>query len=204
MAETALACYGVYLVVAVGVRVLLQLRATGSSGIKGVSGSPGSAEWSAGVLFFAAIALSASAPPLALNDVVEPIDALDRDAVHVAGLALFGAGLVATFAAQVAMGASWRIGVDPDERTELVTGGPFALVRNPIFAAMLPAFLGLTLLVPSTVAIAGLAVLFIALELQVRLVEEPYLRRVHGEAFGRYAARTGRFLPGVGRLKGSG
>jgi protein-S-isoprenylcysteine O-methyltransferase Ste14 len=35
------------------------------------------------------------------------------------------------------MGASWRIGVDPSERTDLVTGGAFALVRNPIFSAML-------------------------------------------------------------------
>ena len=57
--------------------------------------------------------------------------------------------------AQIAMGASWRIGVDPDERTELVMDGPFAVVRNPIFAAMLPTALGLTLLVPSWVAILG-------------------------------------------------
>jgi protein-S-isoprenylcysteine O-methyltransferase Ste14 len=33
-------------------------------------------------------------------------------------------------------GASWRIGVDPDERTTLVTSGPFAIARNPIFTAM--------------------------------------------------------------------
>jgi protein-S-isoprenylcysteine O-methyltransferase Ste14 len=38
------------------------------------------------------------------------------------------------------------------------------------------------------------------LEIQVRLVEEPYLIRVHGDAYRTYAARTGRFVPGVGRL----
>jgi hypothetical protein len=51
------------------------------------------------------------------------------------------------------MGTSLQIGVDPTERTQLVTTGPFALVRNPIFAAMLPTALGLTLLVPSWIAI---------------------------------------------------
>lgn len=39
------------------------------------------------------------------------------------------------------------------------------------------------------------------LALQVRLVEEPYLLRTHGEVYRDWAARTGRFLPGVGRLR---
>ena len=98
------------------------------------------------------------------------------------------------------MGTSWRIGVDPGERTELVTNGPFALVRNPIFAAMLPTALGLTLLVPSWIAIAGFVGLLVALELQVRVVEEPHLLRVHGASYASYAARVGRFVPGLGRL----
>ncbi len=37
------------------------------------------------------------------------------------------------------MGASWRIGVNPDERTKLVTGGVFAHVRKPISTAILAA-----------------------------------------------------------------
>ena len=98
------------------------------------------------------------------------------------------------------MGDSWRIGVDEEERTALVTSGPFAVVRNPIFAAMLPTSLGLALLVPNVVALAGLAALVIALEIQVRLVEEPYLLRAHGDAYSEYAARVGRFVPGLGRL----
>jgi hypothetical protein len=42
-----------------------------------------------------------------------------------------------TVIAQFAMAESWRIGVDPNERTPLVTTGAFAMVRNPIFTAML-------------------------------------------------------------------
>ena len=87
-------------------------------------------------------------------------------------------------------------------RTSLVTTGPFAVVRNPIFAAMLPASLGLALLVPNAVALAGLAALWLALEIQVRLVEEPYLLRAHGDSYRQYAGRVGRFVPGLGRLEG--
>ena len=30
------------------------------------------------------------------------------------------------------IGTSWRVAVNASERTELVTSGPFALVRNPL------------------------------------------------------------------------
>ena len=75
------------------------------------------------------------------------------------------------------------------------------LVRNPIFAAFLIAFLGFALMVPNPVAIAGAAVMVTGIQVQVRLVEEPYLRRVHGAAYTDYASRVGRFLPGLGRLQ---
>ena len=200
MATLALACYVLYLALAFGLRTLLQLRSTGSTGFHGIGGTPGSAQWFAGVLFTVAIVVGAAAPVLALVDAVEPLGALDGRAAHVAGLILFAVGLGATLAAQLAMGNSWRIGVDPDERTKLVTTGPFALVRNPIFSAMLPTSLGLVLMVPSWVAITGFAALVLALQLQVRVVEEPYLLRAQGRRYAEYAARVGRFVPGVGRL----
>ena len=196
----ALGLYVLYMAVTFGLRTWLQLRRTGSSGFKGVSGRPGSLEWVAGVLFVVAIAVGVAAPALDVADVLEPLDALDSAGVRATGAAIFLVGLIATFYAQVAMGESWRIGVDEQERTALVTSGPFAVVRNPIFAGMLPASLGLALLVPNIVALAGLAALLVALEIQVRLVEEPYLLRTHGDAYREYAGRVGRFVPGVGKI----
>lgn len=99
------------------------------------------------------------------------------------------------------MGDSWRIGVDHGERTALVTDGPFAYVRNPIFAGMIPAGLGIALLVPSIVAILSIVLLVAALEIQTRLVEEPYLLIIHGDEYAAYASRVGRFVPLVGRLR---
>ncbi|MDI3422276.1 hypothetical protein [Streptomyces luteolus] len=46
-----------------------------------------------------------------------------------------------------------------------------------------------------------MAAMLIGIELQVRRIEEPCLRHVHGAAWQEYAARTGRFVPGLGRLR---
>ena len=51
--------------------------------------------------------------------------------------------------------------MDETERTEFVTAGSFALVSNPIFSAMVPAFLGLVHLVPTIAAILGFAALVV-------------------------------------------
>lgn len=201
MAEAALAIYLVYLALAFGLRTVIQIRRTGSGGFNGVGGRPGSAEWVAGVGFAVAIALGLAAPILTLTGLLDPIGALDEPAVNWAGLVLAVAGVGLTLYAQVAMGESWRIGVDPEERTALVTSGPFALVRNPIFSAMIPTGLGLALMVPNVAALVAFGGLILALELQVRVVEEPYLASVHGAGFREYAARVGRFVPGVGRLR---
>jgi protein-S-isoprenylcysteine O-methyltransferase Ste14 len=202
MAAAALVLYGITLALTFGVRIALQVRRTGSTGVRGVAPGAGPLEWFAGALFVLGLAACAAAPALALLDVLAPIPALDGRAGHAIGVVLAAGGIVLTFLAQLAMGDAWRIGVDPEERTQLVTAGPFALVRNPIYSAMFPTVFGLVLMVPSALAIAGLLTLAFGLELQVRLVEEPHLLRSHGDEYADYAARVGRFVPGLGTLNG--
>ena len=72
--------------------------------------------------------------------------------------------------------------------------------RNPIFAAMLVAAVGLTLMIPNVLAIVGLVAVVVALGAQVRLVDEPHLARVHSAGYRCYAQRIGRFVPRIGRL----
>jgi protein-S-isoprenylcysteine O-methyltransferase Ste14 len=203
MSEAALWLMGAYLVLAFGLRVGVQLRRTGASGVVAPAAMP-FPELLAGGVFLAAIALGALNPLLAQLDAIAPSSSLDRGWIQALGLVLCGAGIAGTFASQMAMGASWRIGVDPDERTELVTSGLFSLSRNPIYVFMFCAWAGFALLVPTWLAAVSLALLSLGLELQVRLVEEPHLLRAHGEAYRRYAQRVGRFLPGIGRRPGVG
>ncbi|CAM3436511.1 isoprenylcysteine carboxylmethyltransferase family protein [Corallococcus sp. ZKHCc1 1396] len=120
------------------------------------------------------------------------------DAIRWSGWALVAVGFFVTVRAQVQMGASWRIGID-SERTELVTGGLFGIVRNPIFSGMLTVVTGVTLATPSAWTVMGWLDYVLLVSLQVRL-EEEHLLRLHGNAYERYAERVGRFVPGVGRL----
>ncbi|MEU8413805.1 isoprenylcysteine carboxylmethyltransferase family protein [Amycolatopsis japonica] len=185
---------------AFGLRTVQHYRRTGETGFRGVTGHPGSLEWWGGVLFVLALLLALLAPIVQLTGVLAPISALDAMPVRIVGGALAGTGIIGTLAAQHSMGTSWRIGVDHVETTGLVTHGAFALARNPIFTDMVAVGLGLTLLAPNPAALAGAALLFTAIEIQVRAVEEPYLLAAHGQSYRDYAAQTGRFLPTFGRI----
>jgi protein-S-isoprenylcysteine O-methyltransferase Ste14 len=200
MTEVAIVFLVLYGVLALVLPASLQLARTGSTGIKGPSGELGSLEWLAGVGFVVGMALAIGSPILAQSSDAGRIDALDRAGVHAAGIVLYALGMIVTVGSQQWMGRSWRVGVDERDRTELVTRGPFAIVRNPIYTGVTVVVAGLALLVPSVWSLASVGVLVASFEAQTRSVEEPYLIRVHGEAYARYARRVGRFLPGVGLL----
>jgi protein-S-isoprenylcysteine O-methyltransferase Ste14 len=198
MAVLALVLIAVWLLLVACVRTLIQLRRTGTASVPRFRDRPGSPQWWARLLSGVGFACAVGAPLAELVG-LDPITVLDRTPVRAGGVVLVVLGIAATLAAQLAMGGSWRPDVDPDARTALVTSGPFRLVRNPIFTATAATAAGLALLVPNLLAAAMLVAFLTTLQLQVRLVEEPYLHRVHGTAYERYAAQTGRFLPWIGR-----
>jgi len=170
-AWVALMLYLTGLVLAFGVRTWLQIRRTGTSGFRGISGRPGSLVWWGGVLFPTALLLGLAAPTLALTGITAPVPAA-HPALAAVGLIAGLAGLVVVMLAQAAMGSSWRIGVDDTERTELIRSGLFRSIRNPIFTGMTAVCAGVTLMAPTLVAVLALACLTAAVQIQVRVVEE--------------------------------
>lgn len=199
MAITALVIYLVWAALAFGLRTWMQWRRTGDTGFRGGGLAKGTVQWWSRVLFIGALLIGTAGPIAALAG-LPALGYLDHAAIQVAGTALAIAGVAATLAAQTSMGASWRIGVQDDERTDLVTGGAFALARNPIFTAMIATAAGLAAMVPNAIALFGLVLTVAAIQMQVRVVEEPYLLHTHRDAYTAYATRVGRFLPGIGRL----
>ncbi|MEX2208312.1 MAG: isoprenylcysteine carboxylmethyltransferase family protein [Myxococcota bacterium] len=197
MPELALALYVLYLALAFGLRGWLQWRRTGDAGFRFGAFRASPAERAGALLLVVALVLGLGAPVLALLGAIPTFVALQWPGV---GTLLALAGIAGTLHAQLEMGASWRVGVDPGERTALRTDGPFRLVRNPIYSWMVLTAAGLALLLPNAASLAALGALVVGVELQVRLVEEPYLQRTHGPAYARWAAATGRFVPGIGRL----
>jgi protein-S-isoprenylcysteine O-methyltransferase Ste14 len=198
MAGLALALFLVWFLLIFVARTAIQKRATGDSGVRtgALSAAIGSIEWVAGWMLVLALVAGVAAPVSELLG-FDPV--FSSDPLRVVGVVVAVVGIVLTFLAQSAMGKEWRIGVDADERTGLVTDGAFTLVRNPIYTAMFTTALGLVLMVPNGVAVVGFVLLVASVELQVRFVEEPHLRRLHGDEYAAYEARVGRFVPGVGR-----
>jgi protein-S-isoprenylcysteine O-methyltransferase Ste14 len=200
MAALALILLVTWLVLVAAFRAYLEYRRTGA--LRALSRTrPGSAQWWAKLLSVVGVVFAFAAPIAELAGLA-PIALLDHALLRLAGVVLVLIGIAGTLIAQSAMGESWRGDVDPDARTPLVTEGPFRLVRNPIFTGTSTTEFGFALMVPNVFAVLMLMAFIAAIQIQVRLVEEPYLFRVHGDDYRRYAAQTGRFLPGIGRLSG--
>ena len=194
----SLALFFIFAALGFGWRSWVQHRRTGSTGFRGISGRPGSIEWFAGVGFIVAMAAAVFAPALQLAGAVSPLPLLDETWSHVIGIVVAVIGIAATVYAQLDMGDSWRVGVDSGETTTLVRTGVFGWIRNPIFTAMMTFGFGIALVTPNFVALIGFVLLVVTIELQVRVVEEPYLLVAHGDAYRDYLATVGRFIPGAG------
>lgn len=134
-------------------------------------------------------ALSLGLPEAAVG----PLSWLGAGAVRIIGWLVLGLSLAWIIAAQSQMGSSWRIGIDVDTRTELVTSGIFAISRNPIFLGMRAGLLGLFLVLPNAPTLAILVLGEALMQVQVRL-EEQHLQSRHGGAFERYRGDVRRWL----------
>jgi protein-S-isoprenylcysteine O-methyltransferase Ste14 len=86
----------------------------------------------------------------------------------------------------------------PREHAPLVTRGVYGLVRNPIYSGLMTGGIGLALFGASAWHIAVWVSLVLLLSAKTRW-EERMLVAEHPDYRG-YAARVGRFVPGVGRL----
>ncbi len=199
MAITSVTLYITWTILAFGWRTVVQYRRTGDTGLR-LHAEANTPQWWAKIGFVIAIIVGFAAPIAAVAG-LRNISVLDAKWLHLSGIVVTVIGISLTVVAQLAMAESWRIGVDPAERTKLVTHGAFAIVRNPIFSAMLVTATGLAMMIPNAISIVGLISLVAALEAQVRLVEEPYLLTAQGDRYRTYAHNVGRFAPGIGRVQ---
>jgi len=127
-------------------------------------------------------------------------EGLPHYVLEVAGAVLLIGGTALLAAAQLNMGASWRVGIKEGEAPGLVTGGLYRFSRNPIYLGLLAALAGYAALLPTALSLALLAAAYVGVRIQVA-AEEAYLERTYGDAFRAYARRVGRFAPGAGRLR---
>lgn len=200
MALAALLLYTAFFISAFVLRPILLKAATGTTGFRGSGNEAGPVGRLSGALFVLAALVGFLAPILALTGAVEPISVIDPQWLNWVGLVVAVLGAMLALLAQGGLGDQWRVGVDPEESTELVTAGLYRYSRNPFFSGVLVLAIGMAMVVPSPLALVGLALFVVGIELQVRFVEEPHLAGLHDDRYREYAARVGRFAPGIGRL----
>src|SRR5881227_3828675 len=120
-------------------------------------------------------------------------DAEPYTSLRVLAAACAVVALLATIRCWLRMGDDWRMDVGT-RKTPLITDGLFRLIRHPIYAFSMLLMICSALVVPTAPMIAIAAIHLTLWNLKARN-EEQHLSTVHGEAYRRYVARTGRFFP---------
>jgi len=118
------------------------------------------------------------------------------------GLAAFTIALAAGSAWLIAvavrtLGKQWALAARLVEGHKLVTAGPYAYVRNPIYTGMLGMLIATGLAMEHWTALIVAVILFaVGMVIRVRS-EEKLLRAAFGEDFERYVKRVPAVVPGI-------
>jgi protein-S-isoprenylcysteine O-methyltransferase Ste14 len=114
-----------------------------------------------------------------------------------AGALLFIAGNLLYFAARRALRSNLQLAATPPrDGNTLVTGGPYARIRHPIYLGEILIALGLALVVGSWIFLAIAAVILLFLPAVIAR-EEGQLAAAFGGAWDAHALRTRRLIPGI-------
>lgn len=120
--------------------------------------------------------------------------ALMQPGVVLAGLAMLLIGFGLCSYVHHYMASDWRTGVDDRAETNLITSGPFARLRHPMFVGVVISQLGFFLALPSVFSLICLVAGVVAVIAQARF-EEKELARRFGAAYLAYLALTPGWIP---------
>lgn len=114
-----------------------------------------------------------------------------------AACALLGMGIGLAWWAVRALGDEWRLKAVVTEDHKLVTAGPYAFVRHPVYLSLFSMMLGSGLMVCGNARLAlACAIFAVGTEIRVR-AEEGLLRERFGAEFERYRKSVKAWLPPV-------
>jgi protein-S-isoprenylcysteine O-methyltransferase Ste14 len=94
------------------------------------------------------------------------------------------------------LGRNWSGAVSAKHDHELVRSGPYAVVRHPIYTAMLGVYASMMLVAGEMHGLVGVLIAAIAYARKIR-IEERYLCEVFGTLYERYRDETWALIPGV-------
>lgn len=104
------------------------------------------------------------------------------------------AATVITFICWHRMGRSWRIGIDPGEKLDLVCTGPYRYIRHPIYALRMAIDVTAIVALPAYLVAIPALIDILLMQIEARR-EENYMIATHGQTYLNYKKSVGRFLP---------
>ena len=128
-----------------------------------------------------------------MYDFLAPFHWLENQLIVFVGIFFLIISLFWIWVAQTQMGNSWRIGIDEQRKTELITTGMFSISRNPIFLGMKVNLLGFFLVIPNAVTLTVVVTGFALIDIQVRL-EEQHLLNLNDDSYQNYYKKVRRWL----------
>lgn len=110
------------------------------------------------------------------------------------GAAVTVTGLLFAIWARLHLGRNWSQAVTIKQGHELITTGPYSLVRHPIYTGILTGFLGTAIALSQVRGVICFVLIFLVLWAKLRK-EEEWMRSEFGESYTAYAHRTAALVP---------
>ena len=110
------------------------------------------------------------------------------------GAAVTASGLLFSIWARAYLGRNWSREVTIKKDHELITGGPYSVVRHPIYTGLLVGLLGCALALGEWRGLVAVGLVFITLLRKLRL-EERWLHEQFGESYANYSKQVSALVP---------
>ena len=112
------------------------------------------------------------------------------------GAAVTVGGLLFAVWAREHLGGNWSRAVTIKQDHELISTGPYAVVRHPIYTGILAGFVGVAIALGEVRGLVALALMFLMFWFKLSK-EERWMRSQFGEAYAEYVHRTAALVPYV-------
>jgi protein-S-isoprenylcysteine O-methyltransferase Ste14 len=113
--------------------------------------------------------------------------------LKIIGSIIIISGILLSVLSSISLKKSWRIGVDENEKTELISSGIYRISRNPYFLSFDLVLIGMVLYFLAPVLIITVLATVILFHVII-LNEEKYLEKTHGNNYKKYKERVRRYL----------
>ena len=120
----------------------------------------------------------------------------DAPATWIAGLAITFAGCLFAAWARITLGANWSGRVELKQDHELITKGPYALTRNPIYSGLILAAAGTAVAIGEWRCVIGLVLVVFAFATKIRQ-EEKVMMQAFPDTYPAYRKRVKALIPGI-------